>query len=323
MSIIDIAKAMNCSRKTIYRRLNTFNLEIRGKNYPKPIPKKELRELYIDKKLSMLNISKKYGCDAVTVHNRMKEYGIARRDYSDAHIQSPKYNFSGDKIEKSYMIGFRIGDLHVRKYGTKGKLLYVSCGSTKKNQIHLIKNLFSKYCKITIGRPDKKRVVRINANLNESFNFLLEKKEHIDKEILNNRKMFFSFLAGYTDAEGSIKVHKQGFSTFRIRTYDKAILSDIKKQLEIYGYNNISLTLTSKKSEKQNKDYWGVSVYRKSQLLRLYKEIFPFIKHKDRKSDILKGIKNIEYRNIKYHNRRMTEAQNVYGEGNGAFQAST
>jgi len=307
MTIVDIAKSVNCDRSTIYRRLNTFRLDVKGKNYPKPIPEKELHELYINKKLSMPKIAKRYDCDAATIHNRMKEYRIKIRDNSDANIQSPKHDFIGDIIEKAHMIGFRLGDLHVRKYGKKGKIIYVSCGSTKKNQINLIKNMFSKYCKITIGKTDKRGITQINANLNESFNFLLEKKDSINKELMKNRKTFFSFLAGYTDAEGTIKVHKQGFSTFRIKTYDKGILTEIKKQLEKYGYKDVHLRVDSKKSEKrrQNQDCWGIGIYKKSQLLKLYKEILPFIKHKDKQKDILEGIKNIEHRNKKYNNRRM------------------
>lgn len=307
MTIVDIAKSLDCSRSTVYRMLNTFNLDVKGKNYPKPISKKELHELYANKRLTMPQIAKIYCCDTVTVHNRMKEHGISAREISEAHIQSPKVNFNGNNIEKAHMIGFRLGDLHVRKFEKNGKILNVSCGSSNINQIDLIKQMFSKYCKVTISKPDKRGITRINANPNESFNFLLEKKDCINKNLLKNRKTFFAFLAGYTDAEGTIKTHIQGFSTFRIKTYDKGILTEIKKQLEDYGYKDVHLHLDTKKSKvrKQNKDCWGVYVYKKTQLLKLYKELLPFIKHRDKRKDILDGIKNIEYRNKKYNNKRM------------------
>lgn len=269
------------------------------------ISKRELEQLYSVKRLSITKIAKIYACDPVTIFNRLKEYQINIRNKSDRHIWFPKHDFDGDLIIKAYIIGFRLGDLHVRKFEKNGKILNISCSSSNKNQIKLIEKLFSKYCKVSIGKPDHREIVRIDANVNESFNFLLERKKHIDKEIMTNRKAFFSFLAGYTDAEGSIRIHKQGFSTFRLRTYDKTILSDIKRQLELYGYTNISLKLTSKKSEKQNKDYWGISIYKKSQLLKFYKEIIPFIKHKDKKKDILDGMKNIKLRNKKYNHLRM------------------
>lgn len=316
LAIVKISKLFNCSRNTIYRRLKKYSLNVRGKNYPKFIPKKRLEMLYSKHRLSAEEISKKYSCNLVTVLNRLKEYGIKVREYSEAHIRTPKYDFGGDLIEKAYMVGFRLGDLHARKYGDKGKIINVSCGSSNKEQINLIKNLFSKYCKITISKPNKKGIMQINANLNSSFNFLLKKEDKIDNWIVKNKNSFFAFLADYSDAEGSIRIHNQGFATFRIRTYDKNILNQIKNQLLIYGLDGVKLAVESKKGTKMtqnkrtyynNKDCWGLCVYKKSQLLKLYNELLPFVKHGDKKKAILRGIANITSRNERYGYLRMSE----------------
>jgi len=314
LSIVKTAKIFNCSRNTIYRRLKKYRLKIRGKNYPKPITKEELIRLYIKQRLPSTAIAKRYKCDAVTVLTRLKEYGIKLRNNSEAHIRTPKYDFNGDLKEKAYMIGFRLGDLHVRKFEKNGKIINVSCGSSKKEQIKLIKDLFCKYCNIAISKPDQKGNIQINANLNDSFNFLLKKEDNIENWILKDRKAFFAFLAGYTDAEGSPKIHKQGFATFSLSTYDKNILHQIKDRLSTFGFDNMKLYLAIKKGAKRikdgkaylnKKDCWTLSIYKKSELLKLYKEILPYIKHKNKEKAIFKGIINIDKRNRRYGYLRM------------------
>lgn len=314
LSVVKIAKIFNCARGTIYRRVTLYGLKVRGKNYHKPIPKKELLELYVKRRLPSTKIAQKYKCDPVTILNRLKEHSIKIKDNSEAHIRTPKYDFSGNLIEKAYIIGFRLGDLHIRKYEKNGKIINASCGSSNKEQINLIKSLFSKYCKVTIGKPDKKGTIQINANLNDSFYFLLKKEDNIPSWILKDKETFFSFLAGYTDAEGSPKIHKQGFATFSLRSYDKNILNQVKNKLSSYDINNVNFLLVAKKGMKRvqgnktyyhNKDCWDLSIYKKIELLKLYKEILPYIKHKSKKRAILKGIKNVNYRNRKYGYLRM------------------
>lgn len=118
------------------------------------IPRNQLEDFYEKQRLSIRKLAKIYNCGATTIQlakiyscsfktilNRFREYNIKTRDISEAHLKYPKKDFSGDLIEKAYIIGFRIGDLHVRRYEENGKIILVQCGSTCPEQIILIRNL--------------------------------------------------------------------------------------------------------------------------------------------------------------------------------------
>ncbi|MBN1813538.1 MAG: hypothetical protein JXA14_16995, partial [Anaerolineae bacterium] len=80
------------------------------------IPPEELQELYVAQELSSIEIAPRYGCSWQTIVNRLREYGIPIRDKATASaiakIAHPRRDFSGDLVEKTYLLGFRQGDLH-------------------------------------------------------------------------------------------------------------------------------------------------------------------------------------------------------------------
>jgi len=232
LSIRKLARIYDCGATTIQRKLYKYNIMARPSMSIKfNIPKNRIRFLYEERKKSSTQIGKIYSCSPATILNRLKEYKIRIRGFSSAHIKYPKRDFSGDLIEKAYLIGFRLGDLHVRKYEKNGKVLSVECASTKQNQIILIRNLFRKYGYIRITQSDGDSIIRIQCALNSSFNFLLPKQDLIEEWILRSSKLFFAFLAGYLDAEGEISIHSDGFAYLRVGTYDKNILTQIKNKL--------------------------------------------------------------------------------------------
>jgi len=73
---------------------------------------KELKELYLKKKLSSPKIAERLNCSPTFVRNKLREYGIPIRSLKEALLLSntpkyPRYNFNGDLKEKAYLIGFR------------------------------------------------------------------------------------------------------------------------------------------------------------------------------------------------------------------------
>ncbi|MCX5695885.1 MAG: LAGLIDADG family homing endonuclease [Candidatus Omnitrophica bacterium] len=321
-SIGELAKFFTCGKTTIQRSLHKYGVHVRLSMSVKiRIPKDRLNCLYVDDGKSSVQIAKMYSCTSGTILNRLKEYDIKIRDFSASHIRYPKYDFSEDLIEKSYLIGFRLGDLHVRKYEKNGKILSVECASTHLEQINLIRGLFIKYGYVRITKSDKTDIIRIQCALNPSFNFLLPKQDLIKKWILRNRKLFFAFFAGYLDAEGEINIHSGGFAYLRVGTYDKNILIQIKNELEKYGIKSkfnldqpkgakVNLSLRDrqrgiKKTYKTKHDFWRIAVYRKKDLLSLFKCIAPYIKHQRLKIALKKAEKNIVERNNRFDNLRM------------------
>lgn len=322
-SIRDLAKRYNCGSTTIQRVLHKYKIRVRPTMAIKLIiPRRKIRFLYENGRKSIADISRIFSCAPATILNRLKEYKIITRDFSSAHIKYPKKDFSGDLIEKAYLIGFRIGDLHIRKYERNGKVISVECASTKPDQITLIRNLFRKYGYIRITQSDGDSIIRIQCGLNSSFNFLLPKQDLIEGWILRDNKLFFAFLAGYLDAEGEINIHSGGFAYLRVGSYDKNILIQIKNKLEKYGIEpkfnldqpkgaKVNLSLRDKqrgikKTYKTKNDFWRVAVYRKKDLLNLFKFISPYIKHQRLKIALRNAKKNIIERNNSFGNLRMS-----------------
>jgi hypothetical protein len=120
-----------------------------------------LEEFYIKKKCSVYKLAQEFGCGRTSVFRHLKKYGLKRRDLSDAHITYKKHSFSGDFIEKAYLIGFAIGDLRVRKVGKASKIIKVDCGSTKLAQISLIENLFKSM--VIFGKVDYIRIIKCTS----------------------------------------------------------------------------------------------------------------------------------------------------------------
>ena len=292
LSTYKIAKIYRCDSGTVYRYLKLYKIKTRPLKCVK-ISKDKLEDLYINKKYPLSKIAKIYKCDSVSIWNKMKKFGIPLRSISEASTRHLKTDFNANSLEKAYMIGFRVGDLGVRK---NQNLIGVGCGTTKEAQINLIKELFGQYGPIWITKKDKRRAFHIDCSLNSSFLFLLPKHNSIPKWILRNKKNFFNFLAGYTDAEGNIGFCG-GRARFRIRTYDKEILKEINDKL--HEFNIGSLFRLDRKSGRdkwgvlRREDCWAVIVNERESLLKLFNYLKPLLKHEKRKKDLLNGLKNV------------------------------
>lgn len=68
----------------------------------------------------------------------------------------------------------------------------------------------------------------INCFLNKSFSFLLAKE--LDYSVITSSEDFYTFFAGYLDAEGYIGIN-QGKARLKIDSYDKDVLFWISKKL--------------------------------------------------------------------------------------------
>lgn len=294
-STYKIAKILGISSCTVYYKLKENKIKTRPKKNI-TISKEKLKRLYYNEKLSLYKIANLYNCSSAHILKKMKNYRLKRRDHYKSNIKYLKKKFTGNKELKAYMIGFRIGDLNVKSKG-KNYTILIKSGTTKKDQYNLIKKIYGQYghfkCKT------RKGVYGIWCNMDKSFFFLVPKEDNIEKWILNNNKFFLAFLGGYTDAEGNIGVYSKT-AGFRIRTYDKNIISQICNKLNLLNIN-ARFGLASKKGihsgVKHNQDCWGVSVHEKASLLRLLNYLKPYIKHKKRYNDLIIAEKNILERN--------------------------
>lgn len=267
------------------------------------IPKETLEQLYISKKLNGYQIARKFNCGSTTIYRRLEKHGINRRNNSESHLRYNKSCFSGDKGEAAYLIGFRLGDLHVRKaFPSSGcKTIRVEAHTTKKAQIKLLRFLFKRYTHVHCKRTSAE-TVRVLCFLDESFSFLLPKRDAIENWITQDKDLFLSFLAGYVDAEGHIGVHSQNKAgRLQIHTQDEGIIGSIQKNLLKIGIKSSQprlavpegYTSPSYPTKPNNRIVWGVAIYMPD-LKKLLEWLIPLLKHEKRKSDAIITLNHIK-----------------------------
>jgi transcriptional regulator with XRE-family HTH domain len=312
LSTEQIGKLYNCSHATILNKMKIYKIKRRsrlGSRKSVKIPKYVLKNLYGKQKLSQAQIAKKLGYSICAIQKKMQAHNIKPRSYSEANTIYPKYDFGEHLKEKAYLIGFRLGDLSVKR---KGSLIHVGCSTTILEQVQLIKNLFSKYTNVYTKESrilNNKQVIDIQCLLNESFNFLLPKEDKVEDWILKNNKLFFAFLAGYIDAEGYIftrlsnKNSKTPTAGFELQSYDKNILHQIWKKLNSLNIECPKPLIskpkgyTAKSGIKNNNDLWRLSVNKKDSLLVMLTSIESYIRHGKRKKRLKEAKQNIIFRN--------------------------
>jgi len=307
LSTDTIGKLYYCSHATVLNIMRLYGIKRRGRlgtRKPVIIPKSILKKLYLGRELSETQIAKKIKCSRCAIEKLMKKYKIKPRSLSEAQMKYPKFNFSGNPIEKSYLIGFRLGDLNVAVAELQ---IQVRCSTTVPAQVQLIKDLFSKYTHLDIQKTrfiKEQLVTDIRCLLNKSFNFLLPKQDKIESWILKNNKFFFAFLAGYTDAEGCFLIRryknmKTLVAGFELQSCDKNIINTIWKKITSLSVQTPKPKMSRRKGYKSKiglinrKNMWRLSIYRKNSLLKFLNFIEPYLRHPEKKNQLPLLRKNI------------------------------
>ncbi len=258
------------------------------------IDRDSLERLYISEQMSPKQIASHFGCNRQTIINHLRLYEIRVRTKGEGtalgKIIHHRANFSGNQIEKAYLIGFRIGDLTVDKVNPGGQTIRVSCASTRPEQIELIKNLFEPYGGILLNGPYKNNRVFIQCMLNMTFDFLLPKSDAIPDWIIEKDETFLAFLGGYADAEAHIGISGNKAS-FRLATTDSNILTIVYDRLTQFGvkcpapYPWLRSGYTNKNNVTNHHDVWRLGVYSAKSVTLLLETLLPFLKHQKRRGD--------------------------------------
>jgi hypothetical protein len=253
-----------------------------------------LEKLYVGEKMSPKQIAIQVGCNRQTIINHLRLHRIRVRTKGEgtalAKIVHRRTDFSGDQIEKAYLIGFRTGDLTVDLVNPNGQTIRASCASTRPEQITLIKNLFEKYGGIILNGPYKNNRVFIQCMLNMTFDFLLPKSDNIPGWIMEKDETFWAFLGGYADAEAHIGISGNKAS-FRLATADSNILKTIYDRLAQFGikcpkpYLWLQSGYTNKNNVTNRKDIWRLGVYSTESVTLLLDTLLPFLQHQKRQRD--------------------------------------
>ena len=319
LSVNQVAERLGVSPNTVIRRMDELGIKRRSRSEAGriakadirvDIPEDELRSLYQDQGLSIEVIAERFNVSPSLIKRRMEEYDIPVRSHPEATTTYPKTDFSGDLVEKAYLIGFRQGDLWVGRQNPQGATISITCCSTKRAQVDLIESLFRDYGRVWIGKPDKDGMISITALVNDSFDFLLPKKDKIEDWILADDECFWAFFAGYVDAEGNIGVYN-GQARLRLESADKGILFQFWQKLNSLGVCVPKPRLVPKKGKPllstprkgvARQDLWQLETKRKASLLTIFEHIEPYLKHADKRLRLKAAIENILWRNKQFDN---------------------
>lgn len=270
---------------------------------PKPLTKSFLKKAYCKDGLSTWAIESRYGLSRSRVYNALKKFNLPSRNLAQSHIVYPRLDFSGDACEKAYLIGFAEGDLRVRIHNkVRSETISIECGSTKPAQIDLIRDLFSPYGRVWIGKPNIRGVVNIEAFVNRSFAFLLP-QQRTYTWCAKSEKCFFAFLAGCTDAEGSFFI-TDNQARVAWGNEDKDILTFIQGTLLSYGITPSQLVCDSRAGTLSsngyffNQDYCHVECIRKVSIRDLLRRIARYIRHADKKIALARIQRNLVARGM-------------------------
>lgn len=297
LSPYKIAESYNCSPTTIRNWLKIYGFEIRKKNLIR-VSKEQLLRLYFDKRFSLAKMGNLLGYSSAGILGVFRKYKIKLRTTSESSkYYLHRFDFDGDKALKAYMIGFRIGDLHVRK---ERQLIKLGSGTTKREQTLLFNDLFKKYGKVYIGGKDKRGAWHMGVLLNDSFSFLVPKHRVIPSWIKNNRRYFLTFVAGYTDAEGNIGCYPR--ARFKIASYDYKILRGIGRGMKKYLNIHPIYFLEKTDRTKHNQDALSLIINDMHFMHTFLTALIPYLRHEKRRKNAittLESLKNRKHFNAK------------------------
>ena len=288
LSTREIAKIIGKCQATVRKIMFRAGIPLRSNRdwLRVKIDPQTLKRLYWGEKMTIIQIAEKFGVSAWTVHQRMIKSGIPRRENGEVALKHPKPPFSGDSVERAYMLGIR-DDLSAQWHG---KRVRMQIGTTHPAMLKLFRTLFNKYAHIGMSSYCRKKKTfqwHVHADLDVSFSFLMKKPRSVETEIFEKDSLFLAFLAGYVDAEGSFIISHSYNSIrfiFRVCSQNVGVLRGIYKKLLEIGYRP-ALILEAKKGTKKgfsklNEDYWRLELCRKHEVLQLVQSL-P-IKHQEK-----------------------------------------
>ena len=110
LSTVEIGKIFGFNNNTIRRWMIEYGIPRRSLSESKfklKLSKEELEDLYINKKLSTVEIARMYNVDMERVRNKLIYYGIKRRDRIE--VRKIRVNLK-PSAELSYILGVLLGD---------------------------------------------------------------------------------------------------------------------------------------------------------------------------------------------------------------------
>jgi len=228
--------------------------------------------------------------DPVTVFNHLRRRGVQLRDKVEAQIQAvtkhERTPFTGTPADAAYISGLVIGDCNVVRHG---RGIRVRTTTTHPGMAELFEQLFGKFGYVHIN-PRRTRLREsewdLQVDLDRTFQFLEKDPCEALRQYCGSDETFWSFMAGFFDAEGGIRLHRKrggiGFE-LQITNTNGEILELPHEQLVKRGISTCLRKLVQNPTRLGGKDegeVWNLTVWRYADVRKLL-GILP-LKHKER-----------------------------------------
>ncbi len=261
-----------------------------------------LWQLYIEQRLSKEEIGRRLHCSPSTVTRHLREHNIPERNLSAATTLYPRLDFDGSDVDRAYLLGFRLGDLHVKPTTLGNHSIEVSSRTTRAEQAELFRGVFGKYGYAYVKEPSKDGQYTLLCRLNRSFSFLLPKVDDVPEWVRNSNECSAAFAAGYADAEGSFytfhykcKARDEWRSGFNIASQDSNIITWFHQWLSSIGATCPAPVADQRPNYART--VWLIVVRRKASLLALIEALSPYLRHSKRRADMERVQQNVLERN--------------------------
>ncbi len=144
LSLEEIGKRFKCHDSNIFYWMRKHGIKTRPVDYHEiKISKETLKELYWNQNLSSTDIAKRFGIKhGRTLTKKLQKAGIKRKTVSEALTKKFKTPFTGDAIEKAFLLGLRTGDFYAKM---PKQSVRVQTSSTHPAQVELLRRSLEKY----------------------------------------------------------------------------------------------------------------------------------------------------------------------------------
>lgn len=244
-------------------------------SYPtslKQVLPNEIETLYWGDGYSSRQMAPLYGVSHRSILNYMKKHNVPRRPPGGTP-RTIKYPFSGDRLEKAYLLGLRATDLYVTWHW---KQVQVSLTGLK-GTLNAFQRAFKRYAPVKLWgerRYPNSTQRYIYAYLDNSFQFLINKPQTVPEWIISDDE-FYAFFSGCMDGDGTIKADPR-FRAYYLGIYNSNFnfLQSLEWWLKKLGYHP---GLFCKKQRTKR-----ILVYRYDDLRRLIPHLLHHMGHTER-----------------------------------------
>ncbi len=200
-------------------------------NTPKCDPR-QIHELYWNQGKTIRAVAKLTGISFTTARNHLLRETASGPLRSRWTVKYPRTPFSGDDMERAYLLGLRGGDLNAARTSRNSVMVRVS--TTHPSILDLFLKTFGHYghCGVV---PRQVFLTgydwQARAYLDNSFSYLIRKPQTVPTA----EAEFYEFLAGVSDSDGSWVITHDGARltyAFLITTEESVLIRAVKTGLE-------------------------------------------------------------------------------------------